>query len=142
MVDFLRNVNNDFKFGLKNEDNLINSISNCLGCELIKLDQCNTFDFKNKDNTVLVELKTRRCSKNTYYDTMIGYDKVLESLKRLKEDYSIYYVFKFIDGLYYYKFTELHVNWIRSGGRSDRGRKEIKFYYHIPVSELIKIEFE
>jgi len=62
-------------------------------------------DFKIIDKhwkEVWLELKTRRCDKSTYPDTMIGINKLIEAFKRYNDDgLFTLFLFKFTDWLYY-----------------------------------------
>jgi hypothetical protein len=93
------------------------------------------FDFIG-DNKY-IELKTRTVEKDKYPDTMIGLNKI--EYARLNSDKEFYFVFAFTDGLYYWKYnTDDQLNY-RSGGRFDRGCKEIKQYAYIPINLLKNI---
>ena len=108
-----------------------------------RTDRYNTFDFINEENTVFIELKTRRCCKTSYPDSMMPYKKIKKALKMIKEDNEkkAYLVFKFIDELCYFELSAESFNkeWVRDGGRRDRGIDEIKKYAFIPTALLIDI---
>jgi hypothetical protein len=53
---------------------------------------------------------------------------------------NVYFVFRFTDGLYYWKYDPKHPLKVQQGGRTDRGRKEIKSYAFIEVDILSKLE--
>lgn len=129
---------NDLIMGEYNEKQCISIISDFLNYKLEKTkEKFNTFDFINKDNKIISELKSRNCCYSSYEDTMIGFNKILKGLKMINDGYKVYLFFKFIDGLYYYKLDNaIHDNWIRDGGRTDRGQIEINKYYYIPVNKL------
>lgn len=97
-----------------------------------------TMDFIN-NNGVIAELKSRRCYNNTYPDTMVGYNKI----KKLREDgdddvsYQFYFLFK--NGLYLWKYNDAEYE-IRQGGRTDRGRNEIKEYAYVKTEHLTLID--
>ena len=125
----------DYSFGVKKEIELLPIIKNYFNDDsIIQLDRFNIFDFKG-DNKY-IELKSRNNNYNKYPTTMIGYNKIKKSLE-LNED--IYFIFNFVDGLYYYKFDKNIQLEIKQGGRCDRGIKEIKDYYYIPIELLKKI---
>ena len=54
----------------------------------------------------------------------------------------IYFCFLFTDGLYYYELKDFKEEWVKTNGRLDRGRPEFKPHYNIPITELVKIEYE
>ena len=87
------------------------------------------FDFESE--TTLIELKTRRNFHNTYFDTMIGANKVEEGCRQLnkKTKEKVLFYFQFTDGLFYYELKEDFV--LR------RDYLKGKSYYFIPV-ELLK----
>ena len=89
------------------------------------------FDFES--DTVLIELKTRRNFHNTYFDTMIGTNKVDEGCRQLnkKLKQKVLFYFQFTDGLFYYELKEDFV--LR------RDYFKGKSYYFIPV-ELLKAQ--
>jgi len=83
----------------------------------------------------VVELKTRRCNKDRYPDTMIGANKIQNMLSNSDRSYC---VFSFTDGSCFVEITPDNVSKFRrgSGGRSDRGQIEQQQYYFIPVNLL------
>jgi hypothetical protein len=130
---------NDLKFGVEKEEKEIDAIRKKFDVNLKKIeDKFSLFDFESEN--CLVELKSRRNSHNKYSSTMVGYNKVLFASKSL---IPVYFVFSFDDGLYYWKYSQEDVDGpnieIKKGGRSDRGRKEIKDYVFINTNILNKI---
>jgi len=131
-------LNKDLKFGLQKEDENLTLIRTAIDSNLQKTSN-NFFviDFSSKD--CYIELKSRRCQKDTYPDTMIGLNKV-EFAK--KSEKPTYFCFSFTDGLYYWKYDEEEAKEAveyRSGGRWDRGKDETKPYAYIKCSFLKKI---
>lgn len=90
------------------------------------------FDFESP--TTLIELKTRRNFHNTYFDTMIGANKVEEGVKQLHKKLKerVLFFFQFNDGLFYYELKEDFV--LR------RDYLKGKAYYFIPVELLKQVE--
>lgn len=92
-------------------------------------------DFKSDKS--FYELKTRTCKSTQYHDTMVGFNKII--FARENQDKNVYFIFKFTDGIFYWKYdnegfrTDL-------GGRTDRGKNEIKKYAYIPLHILKRIE--
>lgn len=87
-------------------------------------------------DTVFVELKTRRCKSTSYEDFMMTPLKLVNAKTCGKE---AYFIFRFDDGLFYWKYDEsvtLRSDW---NGRQDRGRDERKTMYYIPRSLLTKL---
>lgn len=86
------------------------------------------FDFCGKDKRI--ELKSRSVYRLTYEDTAIGVGKINAS-KLMHNIIDDYYVFKFVNGLYYWKYSPNSS--LRLG--SINGTQ----HYFIPVTDLIKI---
>ena len=123
----------DHSFGFKNEVALKESIETVTG-ELKQLTRWSPFDYSN--DKCFVELKSRNCMSSTYQTTMVGMSKI----SACTEMFDYYFFFKFVDGLFYWKYTPLHNYDIRSGGRYDRGKAEIRDYLYIPVKDLTLLQ--
>lgn len=126
----------DMQMGEKNEVLIFDIIKNHFDLDnLIKTSPSHTFDFVSDD--IYFEVKSRRCNKDTYSDTMVGYNKIrwLKSNKVSKA----YFIFMFLDGNYFYEYDDKVDLNVREGGRWDRGRVEKKMYYYIPTNLLEKI---
>jgi hypothetical protein len=97
----------------------------CLG---IKINSSKNPDYKG------IELKTRRNFHNTYFDTMIGANKVEEGCRQLnkKTKERVLFYFQFTDGLFYFELKEDFV--LR------RDYFKGKAYYFIPVELLSRTE--
>jgi hypothetical protein len=129
----------DLKFGENKEILIKPLLENKFNCTLTKTKNYCKVDFIDDDKKIIFELKGRKCSKNRYPDTMIGYNKVLYCLDKIKEGYTVYFIFSFTDNNCYYEFTNTNhnISWKGRRGREDRGRPEYNQYYNIPISELI-----
>jgi hypothetical protein len=126
----------DLILGNMKEDYIVDVIKTHFNLNtLTKLSTYNPFDFYNKENDIYFELKARRVKHNTYKTTMIGLNKYLEAQK-LK---TVYFIFSFEDGDYYYKYNKDDKFEIAIGGRCDRNKAEYKDYVYIPITKLIKI---
>tara|TARA_R110000803_G_scaffold11657_1_gene34674 strand:- start:1326 stop:1766 length:441 start_codon:yes stop_codon:yes gene_type:complete len=96
-----------------------------------------TYDMRN--NQYIAELKSRRCLKETYPDTMVGYNKIKEAEEEKSDKiYRFYFLFNDFK-LYYWDFKEGEYE-IRRGGRHDRGRAEVKMYAYINCDKLILVD--
>lgn len=128
----------DLEFGKQKEDENIGLIRTAIDVNLQKsLNNFYVVDFTSKN--CYIELKSRRCAKTTYPDTMIGINKI-EFAK--KSDRATYFCFCFTDGLYYWKYDEQEAEdaiTYREGGRNDRGIDETKEYAYIKCDYLKKI---
>ena len=92
------------------------------------------FDYES--NETLVELKNRRCHSYSFKDIMMNHSKIDLAKKTTK---NCYFVFKFIDGIYYWKYdanVELRTD---INGRTDRGMNEQKLFYYIPTNLLTNL---
>lgn len=92
------------------------------------------YDYES--NLALVELKNRRCFSYSFKDIMMNHSKIDLAEKTNKD---VYFVFKFIDGIYYWKYDkdiELRTD---INGRRDRGMNEQKQFHYIPTNLLKQI---
>ena len=133
---------NDYNFGINSESEILQILRNTFNpnLEIVKY-QFSLFDYEGEN--CLIELKSRKCTKNFYKTTMIGCNKILKASELYKKNnnINIYFVFRFIDCLTYWKFDEEKMKKlkIKEGGRSDRGKKENGLYFYIPIEDLINI---
>ena len=128
----------DYNFGKQNEIQLLKQLQGFFKDTTIEsLDNYNAFDFKGEKK--YIELKSRHNTYDKYETTMIGCNKLDQA--RVYDDlgYEIFFVFNFIDGIYYWKYIKDNKLSKKRGGRSDRGRPEIKDYYYIPINYLQKL---
>lgn len=99
---------------------------------LVKLSTFHPMDFK--DNEVrFYEVKKRNCKSSEYSDSMIGYNKIEFCNKQPKNSY---FVFEFTDKILFYEYTPNSKITKSLGGRTDRGRDEIKDYAYFPISDM------
>lgn len=127
---------NDISFGLGKEIQLENSIKTYFNFKHInKLSKFHCMDYNCEND--YIELKSRRFNHNKYETTMIGINKI--QFAQSNKDKNIYFLFAFDDGCYMYKFDSNDKFETTIGGRQDRGKKEYKLYYYIPITSLVKI---
>lgn len=133
-----KNVKKDLDFGKQKEDKNLILLRSVIDENLQKsASNFYVIDFSSKD--CYIELKSRRCEKDKYSDTMIGINKI-EFAK--KSDKPTYFCFCFTDGLYSWKYDDkeaLDAITYREGGRWDRGFNEKKEYAYIKCDYLKKI---
>jgi len=132
----------DLDFGKKFENLNITILSDFFNCDLIETKgHRNAFDFIDEKQQIIIELKSRRNTKDKYPTTMVGTNKVVAGLKHIENGYKVYFCFQFTDGLFYYQLDDktYEKSWERAGGRRDRGRPEINQYSYIPTNLLNKI---
>ena len=126
---------NDLDFGRNKEISELDKIKKRFSNSLKPSTSFFVFDYVSKD--CYVELKSRRNKSNTYPDTMVGKNKMdyAETADR-----PVYFVFSFIDGLYYWKYNQDDIQngnvRFDIGGRCDRGRAEYKDYAYISTKIL------
>lgn len=126
----------DYNYGMKKECETLKILQEKFGADIQKtIGQYNRFDFISSE--CLIELKSRRCGVNTYPDTMVGLNKLEYAKKHI--DKKVIFCFNFNEGLYYHIFSPDKHYSIREGGRCDRGRSEIKSYFYINSTDLIKV---
>ncbi len=129
---------NDRNFGCGKEVCLLGIIQNRFDGSLnLSPTRYSTFDYVG--TACCVELKSRRCKKCTFPDTMINYNKIQAMLC---EPRHCYCVFSFLDGNFFVEITPEIVKQFRkgTGGRCDRGQIEQQMYYFIPVNLLSPLE--
>ena len=128
----------DYNFGKLNEIKLLNTLQTFFNdSEIESLDNYNSFDFKGRNK--FIELKSRNNTYDKYPTTMIGCNKLNDARNYDNLNFDVYFVFNFIDGIYYWKFTPENKLVKQKGGRVDRGKNEIKDYYYIPITNLSKL---
>ena len=136
--------NIDIDYGRQNEIIIFDKIKKFFDDDNLKeLSYYNEFDFSNQDETILCELKSRRCNFNEYNDTMLNVSK-LNKCKRLiknkNKKVEIYFFFYFKKNeLYYWKYNELDDIRYGEGGRVDRPNS-IKRYAYLSRNLLTKVE--
>ena len=117
--------------GLENEKIVKPILEKYFKLELIHNDRYALFDFCDTTQNNYIELKCRNCFSYTYKDLMMNLNKWNEGYKYMNFDKSVYYVFKFKDGLFYYQQNFKDNFEIRE-------YKNIKYIY-IPTNKLMKI---
>jgi hypothetical protein len=127
----------DLHYGICAEVSLFEKMKTVFGADVKQsTSKYSLYDYYSEN--VFIELKTRRNAKARYPDTMIGMNKIKFFLGQSRKCFS---VFNFTDGVYYIEINEESTKKFiyKNGGRSDRGRLEIKEYCYIPVDLLIPL---
>lgn len=91
-----------YQFGIDNEDKLIILFNDFFNCKFCKGDKYSTYDFYSDEK--ILELKSRRCNKDKYDTTFINYNKIKNIGKYKELNKVIYFIFNYIDGIYYIKY--------------------------------------
>ena len=133
----MRTFQSDYIVGRANEEKYLSCLQNTFNDETLTHTKCKSHIFDYVGNNKYIELKTRSFENTKYPDTMIGLNKI--EYARANPDKEFYFVFAFTDGLYYWKYNIYDQLNYRSGGRYDRGCKEIKQYAYIPINLLKNI---
>ena len=93
---------NQYALGVKEEEDQLNTLRQFFNDDtIIPLPDGSHFDFQGKN--LLIELKSRRCKRTAFLDTAIGVPKISYA-KQCQED--VYFVFKYTDGMYYWKYDK------------------------------------
>ncbi len=103
-MNWITTFNKDLEWGLGKEKELTEELKE-MWRQVIETATTDVLDFKIEDkngNEVWLELKSRRCEKDTYPDTMIWLNKLIEAYKRYNDSwlYTLF-LFKFTDWIYY-----------------------------------------
>jgi hypothetical protein len=131
----------DRKFGCSHETNLLPQISKVVQTDLTKIEyRYAVFDFRSNNRDVYVELKSRRCMKDRYKNTMMSANKYKVALKKHEKGVKVFFFFNFTDGLFYWEFDPNAVVEFNHCGRTDRGREETTEYCFLPTSLLTRAE--
>ena len=126
----------DLSFGQDNEIRVHQRLERLFG-PLQTTEQMDEFDFKN--DTFIIELKSRRVTKDKYPSTMVGENKVIKGFEYQVAGKRVFFAFDFVDCLCLWELNrdEYHV---KHGGRWDRGKPEIKSYCYIPTKYLLTVK--
>jgi len=129
----------DYSFGLRQESLVHRHLVEKFGeCKKI-MGRYAVFDFEG-DN-FFIEVKSFRNNYEKYERTMIGKNKFDKAEQVIATGADVYFCFNYLDGLYYWKYNKDDLDKIKvyKGGRTDRGKAEIKEYCYIPIVLLTKI---
>jgi len=116
----------DLLFGGANESAALPLLQSHLNPNLRKT--TNTYsltDFVTPDETLFVELKSRRCRSDAYPTSIVGYNKIREMDRRTREGAKCYVAFAYTDGLFVIEYekdlfeTFEHRDSFWRGARSD-----------------------
>lgn len=124
----------DINFGLRAEDRLLTFIQDNFGSDFKKTAHYAVWDYHNNDESMYIELKSRRCKHNQYPDTMVGYNKIKWAQQKPSCRFII--LFNFTDGLYKWELDHSKTYKPRIGGTNARGFDDYKDHLYIPIEEL------
>lgn len=128
--------NNDIFYGLDQEKKTLEILKLYFKDEnIIKNNRFSIIDFES--DSKLIELKSRRVKYNQYPTTIVGINKIEQFKKSNKK---CYFIFNFIDGLYYIEYSSNFDKYLIKNEYIIRdGIKEYKKNCHIPINDLKKI---
>lgn len=129
----IKTIKSEYAFGNKVEIELEKLMFDTFGV-MRNQNKYEVFDYES--NETLVELKARRCHSYSFKDIMMNHSKIELAKVTTK---NCYFVFKFIDGIYFWKYdkdVELRTD---INGRRDRGMDEQKQFHYIPTNLLKKL---
>lgn len=129
-----RSYENDYKFGIKNENNIVEILNKVFDEEFTKTtDRYAPYDFRGSKGTI-IEMKSRRNTYSQYPTTIVPVHKILNN------DEKHVFVFHFTDGSYYIhydadKFSKYEKKNIST---NRKGIVDIpKLHFCIPIKDLI-----
>ena len=127
----------DYSFGFNHEQVEKEKLEKFFCVKLKTTPKYHIFDYVGKN--IVIELKTRRCSKNDYTTTMISLHKINKAKRYIEKHINVFFCFKFNCGnVYYYEYTDKSNDEIifKMGGRNDREQPEYNIYGYIPIDKL------
>jgi hypothetical protein len=138
-MNYQEKLNKDLEFGLKCENELLELFREKFDKFLCRTNQNAIVDYISPKT--YLELKSRNCNHDRYDEIMIVKNKIEFAMKTKKKTY---FVYNFLDGVYYYEFNYDDVEkgniTFKLGGRCDRGRDERKICGFIKSELLTKLE--
>jgi hypothetical protein len=109
-----------------------------------KMGKYSHFDFcaignDRKHQLAFAEIKSRRCKRNTYPDTIVPSVKIQKGLELLNLRHKVYVILNFEDEIC---FVDLKDAQMRFGynARTDRGALELGHYAFIPLDQCVALE--
>lgn len=127
---------NDYEFGINQESKILDIIkSHFKDDNVIKtIERYSKYDFIGNN---IYELKSRNNKYDAYPTTLITNDKIINT------DKDLYFIFNFIDGVYYIKYDEikfknyLTTKFVRKQRIDYKDREQLHIF--VPIVDLIRI---
>ena len=134
-----KTLGDDKEYGLKAESRVHERLESLFGPleSLSRKDEFSEFDYKNE--SVYVELKSRRNTKSKYPTTMVGENKIVKGFTLQQAGFRVFFVFDFVDVMCLWELNRDEYE-VRHGGRTDRGGPEIKSYCYIHINYLMDVK--
>ncbi len=125
----------DQKIGDEGELYVKEVLEKYLGEKLDKTEPWHNYDLKGEN--LYIEIKTRRCKSNKYKS--LYFSKAKYDFIKKNPNYSYKFVYNLYDGIYLWNYNEADI-FFSVGGRTDRGKNEIKTLCNIPTKLLKKVK--
>ena len=139
-ISELRYNESEYQYGLRMEQIHHPIFNNIFDKVFDETDKWCEYDFI-KDN-IYIELKSRKCKKDTFQTTIIGISKIKKYKEILKKnpDAKIYIFVNFLGDLQYwlYKENDYDISYIK---RKDRRNLPGVPHLNIPIEDLTKIKY-
>lgn len=132
----------DYNFGVENEEKVIAYLKSAWYTVEESKDDMSIHDFKitHNWNKVNIELKTRRCNKDTYEDTLIGANKLGEAWNKFySKGQETLFFFSYEDWLYYINPFDYIPKREYKLQRWDRWIDSAKWWLYYKTEDLKKI---
>ena len=123
-----------YEFGIEQEEKLKPLLESFFDRKLyLYYERYSTFDMHDAKKHLIVEIKSLLHTKRKYRDTMIGYNKIRESMSMVKRGINVFLIFNFVDKVCYYHVNAgIKMSWVKDfKGKS---------YLYIPIDYLNDIE--
>jgi hypothetical protein len=131
----VRNVGKDCD--VKFVENIKTLFNDKLGISLLTTPPFHSFDLKDKENKIVIEVKRRYINHDAYPTMIMNYSKYKKAKQYIQRQYSVYFVMHYNDGIYYHKYNGETYNLVKVP-RHDRGT--ISDCVNIPINLLEKFE--
>ena len=130
-------IKNEIALGKSKENELFEEIKDFFKDDKLEKtkDRYNHFDFISDKN--VIELKSRRNTKNKYPTTIIGLDKVEKGIEYIQEGKDVYFIFNFTDEICYFKLNKDYDYKVIQITRYDRNQN--KLHIEIPIEDLLSL---
>jgi len=140
-ISQLRYNESEYQYGLRMEKIHHPIFNNIFNKKFIDTDKWCEYDFYKDD--VYIELKSRKCKKDTFPTTIIGMSKIekYKEILRKKPDCKIYIFINFLGDLHYWLFNPENNYDITNITRKDRKHLPGVPHLNIPKDDLTKIKY-
>ena len=134
----------NYNYGINGEEKIYNILKKKYPSIEIKKDRYCFYDLLIKDLNVLIEVKKRNNSKDTYPTTIFRYEKLIKFKdfnNKNGNKYRFMFIFIYNNGIYliHKKNYKYHVKYFRRSFRDNINDKYCKHVF-LPVSDLLHID--